>query len=123
MDIVPSNDSFIIETRIADRDIETIFPGQRAEIRFSAFNQRLANVVEGEVVQVSADSFVDESTGARYYKARVKVTEDGKRKMNEHMQLLAGMPAEVMIRTGERSFASYIAQPITDMMARAIREG
>ncbi|MFD2438059.1 hypothetical protein [Modicisalibacter luteus] len=43
--------------------------------------------------------------------------------MNEHMQLLAGMPAEVMIRTGERSFASYIAQPITDMMARAIREG
>ncbi|MFD2438060.1 HlyD family type I secretion periplasmic adaptor subunit [Modicisalibacter luteus] len=48
MDIVPSNDSFIIETRIADRDIETVYPGQRAEIRFSAFNQRLANVVEGK---------------------------------------------------------------------------
>lgn len=123
MELVPSDDSFTIETRIADRDIETVFPGQLADIRFSAFNQRLANVIEGEVMQVSADSFVDEATGARYYKARIKVTEQGKRKMNEHMQLLAGMPAEVMIRTGERSFASYIVQPITDMMARAIREG
>ncbi|MHB0776577.1 HlyD family type I secretion periplasmic adaptor subunit [Halomonas sp. WWR20] len=122
MDIVPSGDGFVVEARVPDRDIDNIYPGQFAEIRFSAFNQRLSNVIEGEVVNVSADSFEDEATGARYYKARVKVTEEGKRKMTENMQLLAGMPAEVMIRTGERTFASYIAKPITDMLARAMRE-
>uniref|UniRef100_UPI0026EB5892 HlyD family type I secretion periplasmic adaptor subunit n=1 Tax=Salinicola salarius TaxID=430457 RepID=UPI0026EB5892 len=105
MEIVPSGDDFIVEARVPDRDIDNIYPGQYAEIRFSAFNQRLSNVIDGEVTNVSADSFEDEATGAKYYKARVKVTEDGKREMTENMQLLAGMPAEVMIRTGERPFA------------------
>ena len=122
MEIVPSGDDFIVEARVPDRDIDNIYPGQYAEIRFSAFNQRLSNVIDGEVTNVSADSFEDEATGAKYYKARVKVTEDGKREMTENMQLLAGMPAEVMIRTGERTFASYMIKPVTDMLARAMRE-
>ena len=122
IEIVPSGDDFIVEARVPDRDIDNIYPGQYAEIRFSAFNQRLSNVIDGEVTNVSADSFEDEATGAKYYKARVKVTEDGKREMTENMQLLAGMPAEVMIRTGERTFASYMTKPITDMLARAMRE-
>lgn len=122
MDIVPSDDGFVVEARIADRDIDNIYPGQPAEIRFSAFNQRLSNVIEGEVAHVSADSFEDEATGARYYKARIRVTEEGRHEMTENMRLLAGMPAEVMIRTGERTFASYIVKPITDMLARAMQE-
>ncbi|GAA5173001.1 HlyD family type I secretion periplasmic adaptor subunit [Modicisalibacter zincidurans] len=122
MEIVPSGDNFVVEARVPDRDIDNIYPGQYAEIRFSAFNQRLSNVIDGEVINVSADSFEDEATGAKYYKARVKVTEEGKREMTENMQLLAGMPAEVLIRTGERTFASYMTKPITDMLARAMRE-
>jgi epimerase transport system membrane fusion protein len=122
MSIVPSGDGFVVEARIPDRDIDNIYPGQYAEIRFSAFNQRLTSIIEGEVVHVSADTFEDEITGVRYYKARIKVTEAGKRSMTDNIQLLAGMPAEVMIRTGERTFASYVAKPITDMLARAMRE-
>ncbi|MEA3252959.1 MAG: HlyD family type I secretion periplasmic adaptor subunit [Pseudomonadota bacterium] len=122
MEIVPSGDNFVVEARVPDRDIDNIYPGQYAEIRFSAFNQRLSNVIDGEVINVSADSFEDEATGAKYYKARVKVTKEGKREMTENMQLLAGMPAEVLIRTGERTFASYMTKPITDMLARAMRE-
>lgn len=122
MSIVPSEDGFVVEARIPDRDIENIYPGQYAEIRFSAFNQRLTNVIEGEVRHVSADIFEDEVTGARYYKARIKVAEEGERNMTADMQLLAGMPAEVMIRTGERTFASYVVKPIADMLARAMRE-
>lgn len=121
MHIVPSAGGFVIEARIPSRDIDNIYPGQYAEIRFSAFNQRLTNVIEGEVTHVSADTFEDEATGTHYYKARIKVTEEGKRDMTENMQLLAGMPAEVMIRTGERTFASYVAKPITDMLARAMQ--
>ncbi|WP_163649465.1 HlyD family type I secretion periplasmic adaptor subunit [Modicisalibacter sp. 'Wilcox'] len=122
MNIVPAGDDFVVEARIPSKDIDNIYPGQYAEIRFSAFNQRLTNVIKGEVVNVSADTFQDEATGASYYKARVKVTPEGKREMTENMQLLAGMPAEVMIRTGERTFASYVVKPITDMLARAMQE-
>lgn len=122
MDVVPSNDGFVVEARVPNRDIDNLFIGQHAEIRFSAFNQRLTNVIDGEVIHLSADSFEDEATGQRYYKARVRVTEEGQQDMTEQMQLLSGMPAEVMIRTGERTFASYIAKPITDMLSRAIRE-
>lgn len=122
MDIVPAGEGFVVEARVPDRDIDNVYIGQPAEIRFSAFNQRLSNVIDGEVVHVSADSFEDEATGAHYYKARVKVTERGRSDMTESMQLLAGMPAEVMIRTGERTFASYVAKPFSDMLARAMRE-
>lgn len=122
MDIVPAGDGFIVEARVANRDIDNIYRGQSAEIRFSAFNQRLSHVIDGEVSYVSADSFEDEATGERYYKARIRVTEEGQQSMTDQMQLLSGMPAEVMIRTGERTFASYIAKPVTDMLARAIRE-
>ncbi|MFD2190632.1 HlyD family type I secretion periplasmic adaptor subunit [Pistricoccus aurantiacus] len=122
LEIVPSGDNFVVEARVPNQDVDHIYPGQYAEIRFSAFNQRLTNVIEGEVAQVSADTFEDEATGASYYKARIKVTEQGRRDMTENMQLLAGMPAEVMIKTGERTFASYVAKPITDMLARAMRE-
>lgn len=122
LDIVPSSDGFIVEARVPNRDIDNIYRGQHAEIRFSAFNQRLTNVIDAEVIYISADSFEDEATGQRYYRARVRVTEEGQEDMTEQMQLLSGMPAEVMIRTGERTFASYIAKPITDMLARAMRE-
>lgn len=122
LDIVPAGDGFVVEARVPDRDIDNIYVGQAAEIRFSAFNQRLSKVIAGEVVHVSADSFEDEATRARYYKVRARVTERGQRDMTENMQLLAGMPAEVMILTGERTFASYIVKPISDMLARAMRE-
>lgn len=122
MNIVPSEDGFVVEARLPTRDVDNISPGQQAEIRFTAFNQRLTNEIDGEVIHVSADSFEDESTGERYYRARVRVTEEGEKEMTEQMELLSGMPAEVMIRTGERTFGSYIAKPISDMLARAIRE-
>lgn len=122
MDIVPSRGGFVIEARVPNRDIDQIFIGQEANVRFSAFNQRLTSEIPGEVAYVSADSFEDEATGQRYYRARIRVTNQGRDRMTEQMQLLSGMPAEVMIRTGERTFASYIAKPITDMLSRAIRE-
>ncbi|QOR39732.1 HlyD family type I secretion periplasmic adaptor subunit [Billgrantia diversa] len=122
LDIVPVDDRFVVEARVPDRDVNQLYLGQPAEIRFSAFNQRMTNVIAARVVFVSADSQVDEATGVRFYRVRLRVTDDGRQEMTEQMQLLAGMPAEVMIHTGDRTFASYITKPITDMLARAIRE-
>ncbi|APE32453.1 secretion protein HlyD [Halomonas aestuarii] len=122
LDIVPVNDSFLVEARVPDRDVNQLYVGQPAEIRFSAFNRRSTHVIAARVVFVSADSQVDEATGVRFYRVRLEVTDDGRQDMTDQMQLLSGMPAEAMIRTGERTFASYITKPITDMLARAIRE-
>lgn len=122
MEVVPSNDGFVIEARVPTKDIDNIYPGQYAEIRFSAFNQKTTTTIPGEVIHVSADSFEDEATGKRYYRARVEVSEDGKKEMTDDMYLLSGMPAEVMIRTGQRTFASYIAKPIADMLSRSMQQ-
>lgn len=122
LDIVPVDDSLLIEARVPDRDIDQLYPGQPAEIRFTAFNQRTTHVIAARVIFIDADSQVDEATGVRFYRVRLRVTEEGRNRMTEEMQLLSGMPAEVMIHTGERTFASYITKPITDMLARAIRE-
>lgn len=122
LDIVPSDEGFVVEARVPVSDIDSLYAGQSAEIRFSAFNQGTTHAIEGEVIHISADSFEDESTGRDYYRARIRVSEEGKRKMPADMRLLAGMPAEVMIHTGERTFASYLAKPISDVLARALRE-
>ncbi|WP_445621085.1 HlyD family type I secretion periplasmic adaptor subunit [Kushneria sp. Sum13] len=123
MSIVPNAQGFLIDTRIAAQDIDNIHVGQPAEIRFSAFNQRRSRVVEGTLVNVSADSFQDESTGESYYRGRVRVSEAGQESMSgEEMQLLSGMPAEVMLRTGEKTLMGYVMQPVTDMLARAMRQ-
>lgn len=122
LDLVPAEDGFLIEARVPGRDIDRLYPGQAAEIRFSAFNQRRTHSSPAEIVYVSADSQADEATGARFYRVRLRVSDEGRRELNGHMQLLAGMPAEVMIRTGDRTFASYLFKPAADMFARALRE-
>ncbi|WP_445621056.1 HlyD family type I secretion periplasmic adaptor subunit [Kushneria sp. Sum13] len=122
MSIVPANEGFMVEARIPAQDIDNIYHGQSAEIRFSAFNQRRAPVVDGMVDHVSADSFEDENTGARYYKALLQVSEEGREQMTENMQLLSGMPAEIMIQTGEKTLFNYLMQPVTDMLNRSMRQ-
>lgn len=122
MSIVPDSEGFLVEARVPAQDIDNIYPGQQAEIRFSAFNQRLVPVVGGVVQHVSADSFEDENTGASYYRALLQVSEQGREEMTDNMQLLSGMPAEVMIKTGEKTLLAYLAQPVTDMLNRSIRQ-
>jgi membrane fusion protein, epimerase transport system len=97
-----------------------------ADIRFSAFNARITKVIEGEVINVSADRLLNERDQSPYYLARIKVTEQGVKdmeaSMSEGMGLKPGMPAEVMIRRGERTMFSYLAKPLTDSFARSLKE-
>ncbi|MCE8015879.1 HlyD family type I secretion periplasmic adaptor subunit [Halomonas sp. MCCC 1A17488] len=122
LELVPSDEGFVVEARVPASDVDSLYVGQAAEIRFSAFNQGLTHAVDGEVIHVSADSFEDERTGRDVYRVRIRVTEAGREEMTSDMRLLAGMPAEVMIHTGERTFASYLVKPIGDVLARAMRD-
>lgn len=122
LDLVPEKDKYVVEARVMTRDINDLYKGQLADIRFSAFNQRTTKVIEGEVVHVSADRLLNEKDGSPYYLARVKVTEQGLQDMTEEMALRPGMPAEVMIRRGERTLFSYLLKPIADGFARGLKE-
>lgn len=121
LDIVPSISELIIEAQVTTLDIDRIAIGKRADIRFSAFNSATTPVIEGEVTGVSADRLTNEKTGAAYYLARVRVTENGVRTLGER-KLLPGMPADVLIITGQRTLLQYLMQPARNALSQSMIE-
>ncbi|NMN78356.1 epimerase transport system membrane fusion protein [Pseudomonas sp. KD5] len=121
LDIVPSVSELVIEAQVAPVDIDRIAIGKRADIRFGAFKSSTTPVIEGVVSSVSADRLTNEKTGAGYYLARVRVTEAGVRTLGER-KLLPGMPADVLIITGERTLLHYLMQPARDVMSQSMIE-
>jgi epimerase transport system membrane fusion protein len=121
LSIVPKDAQLIIEAKVSPNDIDRVFPGLEAEIRFTAFNLADTPTVPGVVLTVSGDRLTDEATGQPYFLARIRVTQDGIESL-QGRTLLPGMPADVMIKTGERTLFAYLAKPITDRLATAFRE-
>lgn len=121
LDIVPSTSDLIIEAEVSPMDIDRVKVGTLADLRFSVFNSATTPVFEGEVTQVSADRLLNEQTGMPYYLARVKFTEQGLQMLGSRT-LVPGMPAEVLINTGERTLFQYLMQPIDNAFARSLIE-
>ena len=121
LDIVPQEDELIIESQVSPMDIDRVTVGQEATIRFSTFGQGTAPSIFGKVTSVSADSIIDESTGFIYYLARVEVSQDSLEELGD-LSLVPGMPAEVFIATGSRTFLQYIFKPLTNGLVRSFRE-
>lgn len=121
LDIVPSAAQLIIEAEVSPMDIDRVDIGKEADIRFSSFNSATTPVMKGVVRQISGDRLVNEQTGIPYYLARVQLTEEGLRDLG-HRQLVPGMPAEVLINTGERTLFQYLMQPIDNAFARSLIE-
>ena len=95
--------------------------GQKAFVRFSAFNQRTTPQLNGQVSYVSADTSRDQQTNASYFTVRVTLPEEERRRL-VGQQLVSGMPAEVFMQTGSRTMMSYLFKPITDQLQRAFVE-
>lgn len=123
MDIVPQGQGLIVEARVKPTDIDRVHQGLSADIRFSAFSSQTTHVIEGKVLTVSADALTDKQNETSYYLARVQVTEAGARRMKQDgITLQPGMPAEVLIKTGNRTLLEYIVKPFSNMFARSFRE-
>lgn len=125
LDIVPQHEKLIVEARVSPLDIDRVRVGQKAEVRFSSFNSRSTPKVEGKLTTVSADQLVDENAKERasYYLARVEITETGLHDLvRAKLELVPGMPAEVLINTGERTLLQYIIDPIRNSFARSFIE-
>jgi len=120
MYVVPEEQPLVISTRIEPINIDQVQVGQEAALRFSAFDQRTTPEIMGVVTRVSADAFVDETTGAAYYAAQMQPQPGEIEKINQ--VILPGMPVEAFIRTGERTPLNYLLKPLADYFNRAFRE-
>lgn len=119
--IVPSDEELVVEARIETINIDQIYPGQEARLRFSAFSARTTPEVPGKVVKVSPDTFTDEGTGLSYYSAELKFDLAELAAFSE-LELIAGMPVETYIQTGERTPFSYFTKPLADYFNQALRD-
>ncbi|MBP0049710.1 HlyD family type I secretion periplasmic adaptor subunit [Marinobacterium sp. AK62] len=121
LDIVPAASDLVVEAQVSPIDIDRVSAGKLADIRFSAFKSATTPIIEGQVEHISADRLTNEENGMPYYLARVALTEKGRRDLGE-LVLVPGMPAEVLINTGERTLLEYLVQPATNAFARSFIE-
>ncbi|HEX9555265.1 MAG TPA: HlyD family type I secretion periplasmic adaptor subunit [Reyranella sp.] len=118
--IVPDGDSLAIEARIAPHEIDQVHMGQRAVVRFTAFNQRTTPQLNGEIVRIGADVTQEEKKGESYYAVRIRIADDELARL-DGLKLVAGMPVEAFIQTTPRTVVSYLVKPLGDQIARAFK--
>ena len=120
MDVVPNGGNLVIAARVSPRDVDNLHVGQKAVVRFDASGAREAPTVEGTVQKLSAD-VLNDSHGVSYFEAEVGVSESAKRALPPDL-LRPGVPATVMIKTGQRTMLAYLFAPILRARFNAIRE-
>ncbi len=121
LQIIPINERLIIEARIQPIDIDQVYVGQPARINLSAFSQSTTPQLDGIVINTSADSLVDQITGAPYFSVRIEIPADERKKLG-NLTLIPGMPAESFIQTEERTVLNYLLKPFSEQLGRSFRE-
>jgi len=122
MEIVPEEERLIIQAKIPALIIDKVTPGMPADLRFVSFNQSTTPVVPGVVKVVGADKEpVTNPNEPEYYLAQVEVTPEGLQLLGT-LKIQPGMPVDVVVKSGERSFMSYWLKPLTDKMAVAFKD-
>jgi HlyD family type I secretion membrane fusion protein len=132
LELLPVNDELIIEARLNPSDIWHVKTGQRALVKLSALNQRITPMIEGKVLYLSADAVATQLAAAAKteregssrpsYVVRVRLDDQDLRHQVENFRPTPGMPADVFIKTGERTFFDYIMRPVRDSLSKAFRE-
>jgi HlyD family type I secretion membrane fusion protein len=121
LELVPENPDLIVEARLHPEDIASVSKGAAADVRLTAFKQRITPVVYGEVVYISADRMQTKPEEAPYYIAHVRVGAQALKEAGD-LRLQAGMPAEVFIRTESRTALQYLLTPVSAYLQRSMRE-
>jgi protease secretion system membrane fusion protein len=122
MDIVPERQVLLLEAQIPPHLIDKVQAGLPTDIRFNTFAHSPQLVVEGKVISVSGDLLTDPANPQiSYFLARLEVTDEGMKTLGNR-QMQAGMPAEVVIKTGSRSMLTYMLNPLTKRLAGSMKE-
>jgi len=121
MEIVPLEDTLLVETKIKPSDIAFLHPGQKALVKFSAYDFTIYGGLEGDVEHISADSITDEK-GENFYLVRVRTTRNFLGTEEKPMPIIPGMVGEVDILTGKKTILSYLLKPALRAQKMALRE-
>lgn len=131
LELLPIGEERIIEAHVNPKDISHVSIGQEALVRLSALNQRITPMVGASVTYVSADTLSEQekvetrpdgNTRREFYVVRVRLDQDDILRRMPDFIPTPGMPADVYIKTGERTFFEYIMKPVLDSFSRAFRE-
>ncbi|UJQ95779.1 HlyD family type I secretion periplasmic adaptor subunit [Mariluticola halotolerans] len=122
IDIVPVEDTLLIEARLKPSDVAFVLPGQPALIKFTAYDFSIFGGLEGEVANVSADSIVDPNTREAYYVVLIKTGDSLLHYKNQELPILPGMVATVEIMTGRKTILQFLLKPINKARSEALRE-
>ena len=118
VEVVPLEDNLLLEARVLPRDIAFLRPGQKAMVKFTAYDFSIYGGLEGKLELIGADSVVDEK-GNAFYTVRVRTD---KSTIGNNLPVIPGMVAEVDIITGEKSVLTYLLKPVLRAKARAFSE-
>jgi epimerase transport system membrane fusion protein len=119
LEIVPIIDHLVVDARVSPMDIDRVSIGQAAEIRFSVFKD--AYMVSGVLTKLAPDRLIDQETDTPYYSAEIQLLEEDLFLL-DGMSLVPGMPAEVLIKTGQRTMLGYVTSPMNRTFSRSLIE-
>jgi HlyD family type I secretion membrane fusion protein len=121
LDIVPTQEKIVVEARIRPQDINHVHEESTADVRLTSFDARTTPLLPGKVVFVSPDRVTSPETGESWFVATVEV--DGTAlKDHTEVRLQPGMPAELYVKTPERTLFQYLSKPLTAFTRHAMRE-
>jgi adhesin transport system membrane fusion protein len=121
LEIVPSEDSLRIETKIRPADIAFMHPGQKATIKFTAYDFSIHGGLQGEVVNISPDTILDEE-GESFYLVQIETESSFLGAESEPLPIIPGMTVNVDVLTGKKTVLDYILKPILKTKQLALRE-
>lgn len=122
VDIVPNNETLLVEAKIRPSDIAFLSPGQEATLKFSAYDFAIYGGLKGTVEHISADTIEDEIDQQHYYMIKVRNAEGKLMKDGEELAVIPGMTVEVDVLTGRRTVLQYLLKPFHRMRFNALRE-
>ena len=122
LEIVPLEDSLLIEARVKPRDIAFLRPGQKALVKITAYDFSIYGGFPAKLENISADSITDEKKGESFYLVQVRTTSNVPARSDKSLAIIPGMTATVHIQTGEKTFLQYLLKPIIKTKEMAFRE-
>ena len=121
LQIVPQDRGVLFEIRIDPRQVDQVLPGQPAEVIVAAFDPRSTPRLEGRVAWVSPDTVTDPRSGMEHFRATLSIAEDQLALLGDAV-LVPGMPVEAYLKTTDRTVMSYLVDPLSQSLNRALRE-
>ena len=122
VEIVPSEETLLVETQVRPQDIAWVRMGQEAKVSITAYDPSIYGSLDGVVTAISPDATLNEKTGESFYTVQVRTTKNALERNGRRLPIGTGMVADVSLLGDKRTILNYILSPITKLSETAFRE-